>query len=128
MCGWPRHQYAHAWHLARSTNRLLRPRGRRPHRRAAEQRQYLAPFPLMEMHEQPATQTRLGKISKWRGCVRWYREYFTTSKLGLGPVRGQKAIKLGTSKSIRFLSAARQAYVDLRAAHERVPDRATDAN
>ena len=39
MRGGPGHQYAQAWHLARSANRRLRARRDRPrHRRAAEER------------------------------------------------------------------------------------------
>jgi len=44
MRGWPGHQDADAWRLARSANRLLRARRERPrHRRAAEERYELAP-------------------------------------------------------------------------------------
>src|SRR5262245_12392618 len=39
----PGHQYTHAWHLARSTNRRLRRHRDRPRRRDAEQRDELAP-------------------------------------------------------------------------------------
>jgi len=44
MRGGPRHQYAHAWYLARSADRLLRARRERPRRRATEQRDELAPL------------------------------------------------------------------------------------
>jgi hypothetical protein len=35
MGGGPRHQHAHAWHLARSSERLLRACRERPRRRSA---------------------------------------------------------------------------------------------
>ena len=62
MRGGSGHQYAHAWHLARSANRLLRVRRERPSRRAAEQRDELAPFQLVELHSMPASQAGLQDI------------------------------------------------------------------
>ncbi len=50
--------------------RFLRARRERPRRRAAEQRDELAPFQLIELHSVPRQPGPDCRISNWRGSVR----------------------------------------------------------
>src|SRR6516162_2918907 len=86
MCGGPRHQYAHAWHIARSANRLLGPRRERPRRRAAEKRDELAPSQLIQLHPIPTSSspwqdTASMRIKSGTWCAAGFRP-------GLPPLMG----------------------------------------
>jgi hypothetical protein len=70
---------------------MLRPPSNRPpSRRAAEQRDEIAPFYLIGLHSVPVSQGRIAALSNWRRSVSGYRGHFAT---GRGPMSesGQKA-------------------------------------
>src|SRR5262249_20424761 len=61
--------------------RLLRSRRERPRgrRAAAEKRDELAPFKLIELHSVPAAEPDC-RISNWRGSVSGYDRHYTTDQ------------------------------------------------
>src|SRR5262245_38838957 len=95
----PGHQYTHAWHLARSTNRRLRRHRDRPRRRDAEQRDELAP--PQDEHAAFLPAIRWSMTQPTRAGVRpvQHAQPITPRPQVLGRLRGTILIILNRSES-----------------------------
>ena len=88
--------------------RLLRPRPKRPRRRAAEQRDHLAPFPTVEMHPIPRRSECIAGYPIAAGRSAVSQQLCNLSVVGMTP-RGPVWVKTGPRRIVRLASGLPQA-------------------